>query len=67
MLESHGKVVASLSEAASRWDRAVRTRLATGHWLFAFYLSGALWSVARTGHARGGGRLRGELRRESRC
>ena len=52
VLESHGKVVASLSEAAYRRDRAVQTRLATGHWLFAFYLSGALWSVARTGRAR---------------
>jgi hypothetical protein len=51
VLESHGKVIATLSETQYRWHRAVQTRLATGHWLFAFYLSGALWAVARTDRA----------------
>ena len=51
VLESHGKVLATLSETQYRWQRAVQTRLATGHWLFAFYISGALWAAARTGRA----------------
>lgn len=43
LLTSHGKVLATLSAVDYAWHRAYQTRLATGHWMFLFFIAGALW------------------------
>ena len=48
VLTSHGKVLKSLSSSDYGWALAYQARLATGHWMFFFFLSGAVWSAKRT-------------------
>ena len=47
VLVAHGKIIQTLTESQYRWDLAVQTRFATGYWMFAFYVLGALWSKRR--------------------
>jgi hypothetical protein len=51
MLFAHGKVIQVLSLAEYRWACAYQTRLATGHWMFLFFLCATLWAQNSQGNS----------------
>lgn len=65
VLTSHGHVVKTLSPTEYASYRAYQTRLATGHWMLLFFLSGAIWTVRRSGQKRQAGRLNEDVGTEA--